>query len=161
MNEVTKLNWADIEDCCIKLCNKIQVSGYNVETVICVQRGGCIPGVIISHLLNVKEFYAVGIRTTTSEAIKSIRYKQPILHIPDTLKNIERKNVLIVDDVTNTGNTLKYAKREILKYNPNQCLTAALIWDGDNSEECLADLYAQYSPFWVVFPWETVSNQEK
>ncbi len=158
MGEVTKLFWTDIESCCIELCNKIQELSYNVEAIISVQRGGCIPGVIISHILSVDEFYTIGIRTTSSESIRAIRYEHPILLVPDTLENITGKNVLIVDDVTNTGNTLKYAKREIMKYAPNKCLTSVLIWDGDNSSKCMADLFARYSPYWVVFPWEGKQN---
>lgn len=156
MGEITILNWEDIEQCCIEICEKVKSAAFTIDAIISVQRGGCIPGVIISHLLQVDEYYTVGIRTTSSEAVRATRYKNPILHVPDTLANIAGKNVLIIDDVTNTGNTLRYAKREIMKYRPHICLTSALIWDGDNSTKCLADIYSRFSPYWVVFPWEVV-----
>lgn len=156
--EITTLNWQDIERCCVELCKKIEAKGAVFDVIISVQRGGCIPGVILSHMLNVPEFYTIGIRTTSSEDIRACRFEIPILNVPNTLKNIEGKNVLVIDDVTNTGNTLQYAKREIEKYHPNRCITVALIWDGDNSSECIADIFEEYSPGWVVFPWETISE---
>lgn len=155
MNNITVLNWNDIELCCVELYNKVKQ--YNIDVIVSIQRGGCVPGVIMSHLLGVSEFYAIGIRTTSSEDIKAKRLDTPIVSIPNTLVNTENKNVLIIDDVTNTGKTFMYAKEEISKYKPQTCLTAALIWDGDNSSECVADFYAKYSPSWVVFPWETIN----
>lgn len=161
MSNVLLLDWQEIEDCCKELCKIIRSSKFEVDVIVGVQRGGCIPGVIISHLLNVEEFYTIGIRTTSSESIRAVRYDYPILRVPSTLKNVEGKNVLIIDDVTNTGNTLKYAKHEIMKFRPKQCLTSALLWDGDETSLCFADIISRYSPYWVVFPWEVVNNQKE
>lgn len=160
MKEITKLSWADIENCCIKLYEQILSSKIRIDAIVSIQRGGCIPGVILSHLLHIDECYTIGIRTTCSDNIRSTRLNYPKLQIPETLRGISGKNVLIVDDVTNTGNTLVYAKEEVLKFNPCNCLTSVLIWDGDNSFECKADLFAHHTPGWVVFPWEMVSSAE-
>lgn len=154
--KTTTLNWQDIERCCVEICKKIKGSNIRIDAIVSVQRGGGIPSVIMSHLLEISDFYTIGIRTTSSENIRAKRFDMPIMHVPDALKNIENMSVLIIDDVTNTGNTLSYAKREIEKYHPKNCITAALIWDGDNSSACMADFYADYSPCWVVFPWEDV-----
>lgn len=159
MVNVTTLSWRDIEHCCIKIKDCIQDLKLNIEAIVCIQRGGCIPGVILSHLLNVEECYVINIRTTSSEEIRAKRLDTPVLYIPDALKGISEKTVLLIDDVTNTGNTLKYAKDEISKFNPSICLTAVLVWDGDNNNECKADIYAKYTPGWVIFPWETIEQE--
>ncbi len=160
MTEITKLSWEDIENCCIKLYEQILSINIKIDTIVSIQRGGCIPGVILSHMLHVDECYTIGIRTTCSDNVRSRRLDDPKIQIPETLRSISGKNVLIVDDVTNTGNTLVYAKEEVLKFNPCNCFTSVLIWDGDNSFECKADLFARHTPGWVVFPWEVVSGSE-
>lgn len=154
MKEITYLSWIDIEDACKNINNQILQAGIKIDVLVSIQRGGCIPGVILSHLLCVPEYYSIGIRTTTSEAIRSPRLKQPIVVKSSELKGIQDKHVLLIDDVTNTGKTLQIAKEEILEYHPASCNSAVLIWDGNNSLHCEASFYAKRTPNWVVFPWE-------
>lgn len=158
MKEITYLTWDDITDSCKILSNKIIESQYKFDAIVGIQRGGCIPAVIMSHLLSVSVYYSLGIRTTSSEKIKSIRLNTPTIINIDVLKEIHGKNILIIDDVTNTGKTLQIAQTEVMKFNPLSCKTAVLFWDGDYDEAdfqtCKADYYSRYTPGWVVFPWE-------
>lgn len=158
MKEITYLVWSDIQEACGVLSKQLQQTNCKFNAIVCIQRGGCIPGVILSHLLQIPEFYSIGIKTTLSEEIKSIRLNKPNIFNIDILEKIRHKNVLIVDDVTNTGKTLQIAKEEVLRFEPLLCKTAVMIWDGDNSNSCEANYYAKYTPSWVVFPWE---NSEK
>jgi hypoxanthine phosphoribosyltransferase len=160
MKEITYLTWIDVEDACNFLSNQLLQTIYKFDVLVSIQRGGCIPGVILSHLLRIPEYYSIGIRTTCSEEIKAIRLDIPIISNIDVLKGIQGKNVLIIDDVTNTGNTLRIAKDEVLKFEPLTCKTAVLIWDGDFDGDdrslCKADYFSRYTPGWVVFPWEII-----
>lgn len=156
MTNVTYLSWRDIEEACKNINEQISCANYKIDIIVSIQRGGCIPGVILSHLLCVPEYYSIGIRTTSSDKIKSKRLLSPIIFKASALKNVQGKNVLIIDDVTNTGSTLQIAKKEILEYNPIDCKTSVLVWDGDNSINCQADFYAIFTPGWVVFPWENI-----
>lgn len=157
MNNVTYLSWLDIEEACKNINKQILDTNYKIDIIVSIQRGGCVPGVILSHLFCISEYYSIGIRTTSSERIKSERLSTPIIFKTNRLKNIQGRNVLIIDDVTNTGNTLQLAKNEIWEYKPANCKTAVLIWDGDNSSKCQADFYAKQTPGWVVFPWENLA----
>lgn len=148
------LSWNDIISDCNRLIDLIEQSAYNIETIVMIQRGGCIPGTIMSHKIKCDDVHIIKIRTTETDDIRSSRLSTPVIFIPSIIKNIRNRNVLIIDDVTNTGVTLEYAKKEILKYQPATCKTAVLVWDGDNNEKCTADYYARHSPSWVIFPWE-------
>ena len=148
------LSWNDIISDCNRLIDLIEQSAYNIETIVMIQRGGCIPGIIMSHKIKCDDVHIIKIRTTETDDICSSRLSTPVIFIPSIIKNIRNRNVLIIDDVTNTGVTLEYAKKEILKYQPATCKTAVLVWDGDNNEKCTADYYARHTPNWVIFPWE-------
>ena len=154
MKKITYLSWKDIEESCKVLTKKLLYSSCKFDAIISIQRGGCIPGVLLSHLLYISEFYSIGIRTTSSEKINASRLEQTILLKTSDLVNIRDKNVLIIDDVINTGNTLQIALNEVLKFKPSICKTAVLVWDGDNSYIYKVDYYARRTPGWVVFPWE-------
>lgn len=41
--------------------------------------------------------------------------------------NFDAKNVLLVDDVTNSGRTLLYAQKPLLQYHPNKIQTMSLV----------------------------------
>lgn len=149
------LSWTDIENDCNKIAKEFIKSGMTFDVIITIQRGGCIPGIMLSHKINCSNIYTINIRTTETEEISSKRLKKPIVYIPPIIKNIKNKKVLIIDDVTNTGLTLNLVKQEILKYQPAFCATVVLVWDGDNNNNnCSADYYARYTPKWVIFPWE-------
>lgn len=148
------LSWKDIDNDCNKIAQELSQSGLKFDTIIMIQRGGLIPGTILSHKLKCSHVHTISIRTTETEDNYSRRLKIPIVNIPPIMSSIIGMRVLIIDDVTNSGVTINLAKREILKYKPATCITAVLIWDGYNNACCSADYYARYTPGWVVFPWE-------
>lgn len=146
------LSWNDITNYCQTIKEAIVKSGVKYDMIIGIQRGGIIPGVILSHMLDIPDYYSLGIRTTEFERCRK-RLQSPIVK-PNMLPDFTEKNVLVVDDVTNTGLTLRIAKQEILKRNPKLVTTISVVWDGMNSDKCPADIYSFYTPGWVCFPWE-------
>lgn len=109
IDKTAYLSWSDVEYACELLSRKILQSTPNTtyDAIVSIQRGGCIPGVLLSHILNISEFYSIGIRTTLSENIKSLRLDSPIITKDDSLQNIYNKRILVVDDVVNTGRTMQ------------------------------------------------------
>jgi hypoxanthine phosphoribosyltransferase len=72
------LTWDDIDCAVKKLAIDIKASGIKISAIKGLQRGGLIPAVMISHLLD----------------------------IPMTENKIVSSSVLIVDDICDTGKTL-------------------------------------------------------
>lgn len=155
MGKITNLSWEDINRNCKLLSNKIKKSNISFDTIISIQRGGNIPAMKLGSLMKITDIQSISIRTTASEDVKSPRLRVPIVRVSSKLCNICNKRVLIVDDVVNTGMTLQIAVREILKYKPVICKTAALVLDkNNNGNEPKIDFYACQTPDWVIFPWE-------
>jgi len=94
-----------------------------------VSRGGLIPGVMLSHHLNVPF--------------------EPIT--PDTVL-LDSKDVLIVDDIYDSGATIKQLKR----LNPS-ARTAVVLFSDLHDDVYAVDYYGDdYSgEQWIVFPWES------
>lgn len=150
---VVTLQWIDFDMLCRKLADQVRKSGFVPEVIVGIQRGGCVPAVFLAHLLQVQTFCSFGIRTTSTDAVRSTREK-PRVTSRTALKCVRGKHVLIVDDVTNSGTTLETAKAEVGRFGASSYKTAVVIWDGDGSSGCAADYVAEYTPGWVTFPWE-------
>jgi hypoxanthine phosphoribosyltransferase len=150
---VTDLSWDEFDEHCVSLADKLRATGKTFDMIIALQRGGCVTGVVLSHLLGISSFQALGIRTTSNEEIRSTRLT-PVIYGESVLEIVRGKSILLLDDVCNTGLTLRTAESHVSKFGPLQITTGVTIWDGDGSQPCHADHFGFYTPGWVVFPWE-------
>lgn len=150
---VTTLGWDDFDRHCVSLADKVRAEGRTFDAIVALQRGGCITGVVLSHLLDIPNFLTLGIRTTFSEEIRAARLA-PVIRGEAVLELVRGKSILLLDDVCNTGSTLQTAKACVDGFAPAEITTGVTIWDGDGDEPCHADHYGFYAPGWVVFPWE-------
>jgi hypoxanthine phosphoribosyltransferase len=110
------LSWDDVSQLVDKLCEKIITEIPNIDSVFGIARGGLIPAVMISHKLN-------------------LPYSKTIL-----------PNTLVIDDISDTGNTLK---------NSVGCYTATLHYKPHTS--CFEpNIYAKLhkSDEFIYYPWE-------
>ncbi len=151
--KTVRLSWTEIERHCGKLANIIRSSGFLPDVIVGIQRGGCIPAVVLSHFLGVRYFYTLGMRTTTSNDVRAVRQRPTITaDLPRRL--VSGKKVLLIDDVTNSGSTLSTAKNHMIELNCTDVKSAVVVWDTVNVDCCQADYYAIRADSWVVFPWE-------
>jgi len=151
--KVAYLSWQDFDSLSRKLAYIIRSSGFTPEIIVGIQRGGCILAVFLSHLLGVRDFCTIGVRTTTDEEIQASR-QTPVVINDSSLYHVRGKRVLLVDDVTNTGATLMTAKNRVLVFGSKEVKTAVLVWDTTKVQSCQADYYGTAVHAWVVFPWE-------
>jgi hypoxanthine phosphoribosyltransferase len=140
------LSWQDITNQLINIHNKTKQFDSNAA-IIGLSRGGLIPAVILSHLKNINTFYCCGVRSY-SEHNKS---SEVMFQYPDK-EVIKNKDVVyIVDDICDTGGTLKFMENYLL---PIQIISITLIY---RSNEIYRPNYFGSELLdnrWVVFPWE-------
>jgi hypoxanthine phosphoribosyltransferase len=149
------VSWDQIYELVLQLSKSIEKSKFNPELIVGVSRGGWIPARIISDLIGTKkivnitvEFY-VGIAKTKSEPLISETFSH----------SIENKRILIVDDLTDTGASLKLVKLNLEKKNALDVRTATVYhkpWS-----IIVPNYYGKETRKWVVFPWELKETTKK
>jgi len=110
------LSWDDVSDLVNTLCEKIITEQPNIDSVFGLKRGGLIPAVMVSHKLGLP------------------------------WSDVMLPNTLVVDDICDTGVTLK---------NTIGCYTAVLHYKPHTS--CYEpNIYAQIheGDEWIIYPWE-------
>ena len=148
-------SWNKIYSMLLHLADKIRDSKFKPDIIVGVSRGGWPPARVLSDILsnpnlaNVRaEFYS-GIAKTKN---------QPILTQPVSM-TVADKKVLIVDEVADTGKSLKLVKLHILKQNPHEVKIATIYY----KPWCIIkpDYFEKETKKWIVFPWEIKETIQK
>jgi len=145
------VKWSDIEKWTKGLVKKMISSGFRPEIVVGLTRGGWVPARLICDHLGIKNLYAV---KTEHWGITATRTGNAVLAQPLCV-DIKGKDVLIVDDITDTGQSLKLAIEHIKGLEPKTLKSATLLHI-DHSM-IVPDFYYVHVPkedwTWFVFPW--------
>ena len=143
------VNYDDFTYIIDKICQHKSVAA--VDTIICIGRGGYVPGTYISHKLKVSKVYTI---VTKSYNDDNTRGDFQLIQAP-TL-NDEDQKILVVDDIVDSGITFREIKKWFSVVYPTKDVTfASLLW---KEQSVFADVVygAVAKPdSWVVFPWET------
>ena len=130
-----------------EIVKKVDISGFTPEIIMSINRGGCIPGVYISHYFK-KPHNIIDIKSLKANSIKDFSL------LTNTLK--KGKSVLVIDDINDSGKTFDIVKK-IFSSSNNEIRFAALI--NNISSKTKIDYHGQLidkrnNPIWYVFPWE-------
>jgi len=147
-NKFIAPSWQDIEELSYKIAEQIIEKNIKIDIIIAILRGGWIPARILADLLGIENIGVLGIKF-----YKSIetRKEQPIITYPLIL-DITNKNVLLVDDVADTGKSLSLAIEMTRLYGPKNIYTATLYVKPTTI--LVPDFYAETTSAWIIFPWE-------
>ncbi|HEC96056.1 MAG TPA: phosphoribosyltransferase [Euryarchaeota archaeon] len=145
------VTWEDIVRWVKDVAEKIRNSGYKPDVIVALARGGWIPGRLLCDHLLVKDLYSL---KTEHWGITATRDgKAKVVHdVPVSLKD---KRVLIMDDITDTGQSLSLALEHVKKHNPAEVKTAAMLHI--THSKFVPDYFSEEVPAedwtWFIFPW--------
>jgi len=146
-----RYRWEDIERGSLKLVQDILRSDFQPDVIIGISKGGVIIASMISDMINVP----VDLMQLSHWGFGKAENKVVTKYRPSL--NIEGLNVLIVDDVSDTGQTLKTAKEELARMGAKNVKTAVLDYKVLSSIY-VPDYYAFKWVRWVyiIYPWESI-----
>jgi uncharacterized protein len=140
--------WDQVYVMLLDLALRIRKSGFKADLIVGVSRGGWAPARILSDLLentrtaNIRIEFYTGLAKTSSKPIIT----QPISDI------IAGKNALVVDDVSDTGESLKVALEHLLKMGAASVKTVTIYYKPHSILK--PDYFADSTSDWIIFPWE-------
>lgn len=154
VSEVIYLSWSEVIGHCYELALSIARSGFRPDVIIAVLRGGVVPALVISDVLNVSEFYAVRAKHW---GIAEEVYEKPLLEQlpPDAVRN---RKVLVVDEVADTGKTLAEVVRALKSMGVLEVRTAVIHLK--SSSIYVPDYYVERLErwVWIFYPWSLVET---
>jgi hypoxanthine phosphoribosyltransferase len=114
--------WSQIYDMLLSQAQKIQAQNYKAHIVVGVSRGGLIPARILTDLLETQKLATIQISFYQDIAQPTL---EPTLKQTLTVP-IEGKKVLLVDDIADTGGSLKLAQTHLHQRGALETKTATL-----------------------------------
>ena len=147
-------SWTAIEDSIMELARNILPLKEKLNAIICVWRGGAYPSRLLSDFLGIKTVY--NIRVKYYDVIRKEREFPTILQAIQA--DLIGENVLVCDDVSDSGNSLT----AVVEYlNQKQCnsITTATIYIKPWTN-FIPDFYIKKTEKWIVFPWERIETIE-
>ena len=148
---VLKLGWSDIESAVHDVARKIYNNGYMPDIIVAISRGGLIPARLLSDILKVKLIVTIAIEFY--EDVDKTKCRPRLVYTLPKEINIAGKNVLVCDDIVDSGQTLKLTREYLESLNPKQIKFVSLLVKPH--AKTWPDYYSRKTDKWVVFPWES------
>lgn len=144
MQDKINLTWYNVDSVIRELLLKIKTSKIEFDTILGVGRGGLIPATILSYKLKINNLQNIGINTRHGD--DTTLYQKPKLS----------GNVLVVDDINDTGKTFDIVKTYIdEEYKVNSIKYASLILRSTSTfKENIYFGNEENTDKWYVFPWD-------
>ena len=177
-------SWQDVERMCVSIVNQMYADNWRPDYIVGITRGGNVPATILSNMLGVRgEALKVSLRDAeghnesncwmSSDAFGYVEENERELYKArwDISK---RKNILIVDDINDTGATFNWIKQdwqagclpneESWKTVWHNNVRFATITDNLSSEfdgevdYSVHEVNKAEQDVWLVYPWENVGE---
>ncbi|MEM3737017.1 MAG: phosphoribosyltransferase family protein [Candidatus Bathyarchaeia archaeon] len=135
------IGWLYVDSLCKVLAREVR----EPEVVVGILKGGMIPAVIISNILR-KPLLALGVHHPCEYVSRGVQIYQNLRR-----ELLAGRKVLLVDDICDTGETLRAAKEHVEGLG-GKVETAVL--QKRHGSTFTPDYWVEEVWGWVVYPWE-------
>ena len=140
------ISWSEYGNLAEALAEKVRANGKMYDLVVGIARGGIPVAMVVSDHLNVKiDFINV-------KSYNDIGKRTPPRILSTLIEGVAGKNVLLVDDLVDQGDTMAFLSRYLNDQKPKTLETAVMFKKPWSKTE--PDYFLETVTEWVVFPFE-------
>lgn len=133
-----------------ELAKQVVDSGFQPDLILSITRGGMLPAGTISYAMGIKNLHIINVEFYTGV---DSRLPLPVLLPPvPAAVDLSGQKVLIIDDVADTGETLKMV-RDFCATHVAETRTAVLYEKTQSVVKC--DYVWKRTDEWISFPWSS------
>jgi len=143
--EFLDLSWEMFGELCRALALRV-ARDYDPDLIIGIARAGVFPGAVVASVLR-KDFYSLTI--SRREGGELVRDRPAVLSAAPL--QCQGKNILLVDEITSSGDTLRMGLAAIRDRNPAEIRTATSFTRHGGYQP---DYVALQTDANIIFPWD-------
>lgn len=148
------ISWFRVHQLSRRLAYLILASGYRPDKIIAIGRGGYVPARILCDYLDIYQLSSIRV-----EHYKRGTQREPLARVVDPLRmDLSGQRLLIVDDVSDTGDTFEAAIEHVQERHPEEIKTAVL--HHKISATFIPD-YISHTVIkwrWLIYPWALMED---
>jgi len=150
MPEETELHisWKKLENLTKRLVEKIPKNYF--DYLLCISSGGLVFGKLVSDYINLP--LGVIAASAYDKGKKEIREKEVIMGKITTIAN-PGGNILLLDDLVDTGATMHHIYRHILERKETNSIRTGVLYRKPQTI-FQPDYWVEDTSKWIVFPYE-------
>ena len=151
----TITNWEYIYSRCRDVADDVRAAEFEPDVVVALARGGWFAGRCLCDFLGLDDLVSLKIEHYVGTAEKG---EEPELRYPLADGAVAGKDVLVVDDIADTGQSLQAAADCVAERDPNSVRTATLqLLDTSEYEPTfVGEHLSEWT--WVVYPWNFLED---
>ena len=145
------VDWKDIQSWSEQVAEKVRSSGYEPDIIVGITRGGWVPARILCDVMGIKHLYSL--KTEHWGVTAAPDGEARLVAKPEV--DLKGKTVLLVDDITDTGESLQLAVDWVKGQEPADVRIATLLHiDHSKLEPEFYTVEVKGEDWaWFIFPW--------
>lgn len=151
----TAPSWDQIYDMLIELAKRVKDSGFKPDLIVGVCRGGWAPARVMSDLLENANTASIRIEFYLAPGVTA---RKPVIS-QAIMVPVKGVNVLVVDDVADTGESLKVAVEHLDVCGAKAIRTATIYYKPKSIVK--PNFFIVQTEKWVIFPWERLESTRR
>jgi uncharacterized protein len=177
-------SWQDVEKACVNIALQMYKDNWRPDYIVGITRGGNVPATILSNMLDVRcEALKVSLRDDSMGPESNLWMSEDAFgYVNEDEREIyktrwdisKRKNILVVDDINDTGATFNWIKEDWqASCLPNEVDAWNLVWghnvrfatitenlssEFDGVSYYVHEINKAEDDVWLVYPWEKFSE---
>lgn len=140
--------WNQLGHLCFKLSKQINHQGKSYDRIVVIAKGGLTWSRTLADYLQIADIETI--RVKLYRGIGKTFKKPQILQ--DLKADIKGERILLFDDVADSGQTLEFVEKLLLKKGAKSVDTSALFYKP--SSKIIPDFFDHQTDAWIVFPHE-------
>jgi hypoxanthine phosphoribosyltransferase len=151
----TVTNWEYIYGLCRDVASNIKAAEFEPEIVVALARGGWFAGRCLCDFLGLDDLTSLKMEHYVGTGVKA---DEPQVRYPMPDGSVEGKDVLVIDDIADTGGSIRRANEYVMDRDPATVRTATLqlLQTSEFEPDFVGERLETWT--WVVYPWNFIED---